>query len=267
MTVVSLLLSKLKACNDLSDVAHLLGVKPATLSFVLYTIPVHERYTKFNIPKKKGGHRTIMAPNPRLKMVQRRLADLLLDIQFEQESFKTKKQCILAHGFKKELSIVTNAQNHRNRRYVFNVDLKDFFPTLNFGRVRGFFIHNEVFKLNPDVATVIAQLACHNNQLPQGSPCSPVISNLLGHILDIHLNRLAKKWRCTYTRYADDLTFSTNESKFPAAIGQIVTGTTNRWVAGNDLLATVYKSGYQLNPSKAHLAGSIPSKTTVAAAA
>jgi RNA-directed DNA polymerase len=82
----------------------------------------------------------------------------------------------IAHGFKRKRSIITNARQHSNRRYVFNIDLEDFFPSINFGRVRGFFIRDKGFALNDDVATVIAQIACHEDALPQGSPCSPVVS-------------------------------------------------------------------------------------------
>src|SRR5690606_25401369 len=107
---------------------------------------------------------------------------------------------------------------HIGKKNVLNIDLKDYFDCFNFGRVRGFFLKNNNFKLNPDVATTIAQIACYNDTLPQGSPCSPVISNLITHALDIRLASLAKKHSCVYTRYADDLTFSTNRSPFPAQL-------------------------------------------------
>jgi hypothetical protein len=103
---------------------------------------------------------------------------------------------------------------------VLNIDLEDFFGTVNLGRVRGFFIKERNFALKPRVATVLAQIACHDNALPQGSPCSPVISNLIGHVLDIQLSALARKTGCTYSRYADDITFSTNKQVFPPAIAK-----------------------------------------------
>ncbi|MGC3085804.1 RNA-directed DNA polymerase, partial [Enterococcus faecium] len=78
-------------------------------------------------------------------------------------------------GFKRGYSIVTNASMHKKRRLVLNVDLEDFFGAINFGRVRGFFITNKNFSLPPSVATVLAQIICYDNSIPQGSPCSPVV--------------------------------------------------------------------------------------------
>lgn len=210
----------------------------------------NEKYETFTIPKKGGGRRLITAPKPHLKMVQTKLADLLLDIHVELEKTRSRTQCQLAHGFKRDFSIITNAAAHRNKRYVFNADLKDFFPSINFGRVLGFFTKDRNLSLDPKVATVIAQIACHNNQLPQGSPCSPVISNLITHVLDIHLNKAARAGNCTYTRYVDDLTFSTNEKEFPNSIARLVLGSSDAWVPGDSLVKYVYRSGFKLNYDK-----------------
>ena len=129
-----------------------------------------------------------------------------------------------------------------------NVDIQDFFPSINFGRVRGFFIKNSHFSLDTNVATVIAQIACHNNELPQGSPCSPIISNLIGHLLDIRMANLAKRAKCTYSRYADDLTFSTNKKDFPDSIA--IMKDDNNWVAGSRLIKEIEKVGFSLNTKK-----------------
>ena len=249
----SLDLRRLRRCNDLSDLARVLGLKPATLAFVLYKITYRKRYKYISIPKKSGGVRQIMAPEAHLKMAQRRLATFLLNIQFDIETSRARSHCILSHGFKRDLSIQTNADLHKGRRFVFNADIKDFFPAINFGRVRGFLIGNEDFLLAPAVATLIAQLACFKNQLPQGAPSSPVISNLIANNLDIRLNRLAKSKRCTYSRYVDDLTFSTNLSDFPLRIAAPASPQSSLWTAGNDLVAAVYKSGFQLNHAKSRM--------------
>lgn len=246
-------LARLRGVKTLPQLARVLGVQPASLSFVLYWLPDEQKYEQFTIPKKGGGWRLITAPKPRLKMIQTKLADLLLDIHVELEQSRSRSQCRLAHGFKRDFSIVTNATAHRNKRFVFNADLKDFFPSINFGRIRGFFQWDNNFSLDPKVATVIAQIACRDNQLPQGSPCSPVISNLIAHILDIHLNRLARAGRCTYTRYVDDITFSTNEKEFPSSIARLVRGSTDKWVPGDSLVKRVYSSGYSLNYDKTRM--------------
>jgi RNA-directed DNA polymerase len=95
---------------------------------------------------------------------------------------------------------------------VLNLDLQNFFPSLHFGRVRGFFLNNNYFKLAEPVATILAQIACNDGALPQGSPCSPILSELLTHFLDMRLVRVAARNKCSYTRYADDITFSTNDA-------------------------------------------------------
>src|SRR6266446_8198131 len=210
-------LATLKAATSLSDVAKLLDFKPKAVSYILYKHPEATKYKTFQIPKRNGGQRTIKAPVDALKLLQRRLSDLLQDCVDEINTAKQRKDRA-AHGFKRKRSIITNARQHRHRRWVFNLDLEDFFPSINFGRVRGFLLKNRDFELHEDVATVIAQIACHENALPQGSPCSPVISNLIAHILDVRLVHLAASARCVYSRYADDLTFSTNHRQFPPDI-------------------------------------------------
>jgi RNA-directed DNA polymerase len=246
-------LAHLKSARTLPQLASVLGVKPSALSYVLYWLPPEQKYETFTIPKKGGGRRLITAPKPRLKMIQTKLADLLLEVQVELETTRARSQCVLAHAFKNDFSIVTNATAHRNKRYVFNADLKDFFPSINFGRVLGFFSKDRNFALSANVATVIAQIACQNNELPQGSPCSPVISNLIAHVLDIHLNKIARSGRCTYTRYVDDLTFSTNEKEFPASLARLKTGSKDVWVAGDSLVRYVYRSGFKLNHEKTRM--------------
>ena len=247
-------LASLKLVQSLNSFAMLLGMKPAALAYILYKLPPAQKYKLFEIEKKSGGVRKIMAPEPRLKLVQRRLADLLLRCQSEIEaSIGVKDECALAHGFKPRLSISTNAEKHRNRRWVFNADLEGFFPAINFGRVYGFFQKNNHFALSKSIATIIAQIACHENQLPQGSPCSPVISNIIAHILDIHLNDLASKHNCTYTRYADDLTFSTNEKHFPHAIARRREGDIHEWLPGSGFRKALKSGGFKLNPQKTRM--------------
>jgi hypothetical protein len=237
----------LKTAHSLHDIANRLAVKPAHLSYVLYKKPLALKYTTFTIPKKYGGTRTINAPIADLKHIQSQLATLLLKCWDE---LCTKYGRLAAHGFVSDRSILTNAHTHRGRAHVFNLDLADFFGGFNFGRVRGFFIRDKDFLLDPAVATVIAQIACHNNALPQGSPASPVITNLIGNILDTRLVRLAQRTNCIYTRYADDLTFSTNLSEFPQEIAVLLAGS---WHVGDKLEKVITASGFVVNTSKVRM--------------
>ena len=245
-------LTKLKTAKNLHDVAALLGFKASALSFILFRMDDASKYKQFDIPKRYGGIRRICAPLPELKLVQRRLSDTLQNC-VEEINIANGLNDRISHGFKRKRSIITNAKEHRNRKYVFNVDLTDFFGSINFGRIRGFFMKDKNFSLHEDVATVLAQIACYNNALPQGSPCSPVISNLIGHVLDIHLVRLASHNGCTYSRYADDLTFSTNKPEFPAPIAKRTAGDESNWRPGNELARLVQKSGFEINPLKTRM--------------
>lgn len=234
--------------------AKLLDFKPKAVSYILYKQSEATKYKTFQIPKRNGGQRTIKAPIDALKVLQRKLSDLLQDCVDEINKAKQRKDRT-AHGFKRKRSIITNARQHRHRRWVFNLDLEDFFPSINFGRVWGFLIKNKDFQLHKDAATVIAQIACHDNSLPQGSPCSPVISNLVGHLLDMRLVKLASDTGCTYSRYADDLTFSTNKKEFPADIAVpsgIEGAASHLWLPGEALQKVIERTGFRINAKKTH---------------
>jgi RNA-directed DNA polymerase len=270
-------LEALKNITTKKELADLLGVKASFLTYNLYVINPSSKYTQFTIPKKNGNDRTINAPNKKLKRLQKNLSMLLLDcideinnIKFpEAETYKLKKDQIkysstlkikipsakikqspsLSYGFVKHRSIITNAMMHLGQKNVLNIDLENFFDSFNFGRVRGFFIKNKNFKLDPAIATVIAQIACYENKLPQGSPCSPVITNLITHILDIRLASLASKYSCTYTRYADDITFSTRKSVFPSQI----MNDDDIYIAGKELTWEIEHAGFCINENKTRI--------------
>lgn len=270
-------MSRLDALRKIStkpELARLLGVKPSTLTHSLYIIKPENQYYQFTIAKKNGGQRLINAPNGTLKTLQSALSNLLFDCldEINAEKFpearlskktaqlstilKIKysnahiKQQSLSHGFERQRSIITNAMMHLGKKNVLNIDLENFFGSFNFGRVRGFFIKNENFKLNSGIATVIAQIACYNNELPQGSPCSPVITNLITHALDIRLASLAKSNSCTYSRYADDLTFSSRENVFPM---RIMGNEDGNYVTGKKLRSEITRSGFAINHKKTRI--------------
>jgi RNA-directed DNA polymerase len=265
-------LKSLKKVSKKSELASLLGVKASFLTHTLYVVKPSSQYTNFKIPKKNGGERSISAPTEKLKTLQSCLSKLLLDCIDEINKIKYPdlasyevtsnkilkvkipnseiKQPSLAHGFVRNRSIITNAMMHVNQKNILNIDLNNFFDSFNFGRVRAFFIKNKNFKLPEEIATVFAQIACNNNMLPQGSPCSPVISNLITHSLDIKLAYLAHEYSCRYSRYADDITFSTRKKAFPT---KIMSYENNCYVAGKKLQGAIKQAGFSINDKKTRI--------------
>ena len=169
--------------------------------------------------------------------------------------FKNKeiKKPVLSHAFEKGKSIITNSQMHRNKKYILNIDLKDFFDSFNFGRVRGFFIKDRDFAVSPEIATVIAQIACYQGKLPQGSPSSPIITNLITRILDYRIVKIAKKYRFTYSRYADDMTFSTNRE----LNSNKLRATKEFENFKTELKKVITSSGFETNPKKTRLSNNM----------
>lgn len=212
--------------------------------YYLHRLPEDRKYRPFTIKKRSGGDRTILAPHLGLKSVQRKLADLLSSEYGRRGG---------VHGYIKERSIITNARKHVRKRFVLNIDLKDFFGTINFGRVRGI-LTSKIYGANEEVATVIAQLCCFNNSLPQGAPTSPVISNMICAKMDSELRTLAREFGCEYTRYSDDITFSNERPSFPAALATIQgSGDETLVVLGEKLVEIIKKHGFEINEGKSRL--------------
>lgn len=159
-------------------------------------------YQRVEIAKKQGGVRLLLVPRLRMKQAQRWILRNILDKLPAHPA---------AHGFCRGRSIVTNAKPHSGHEAVLCIDLRDFFPTLHYPRVRGLFCS---FGYSPEVARMLALLCTtrlpgtHRRVLPQGAPSSPALANLSAYHMDIRLAGLAKKFAFQYTRYADDCTFS-----------------------------------------------------------
>ncbi|MBD2757104.1 reverse transcriptase family protein [Spirosoma validum] len=206
------------------------------------------RYQSFTIRKKSGGERTIHAPVGPLKTIQQCLNFVL--------------QCVFvphpaATGFVIAKSIADNARPHVGHPYVYNLDLKDFFPSVNFQRVKAC-LKLPPFNLNETrepLAFLIANLCCVRNPidpkqafLPQGAPTSPVLTNIVCQQLDRRLTGLAKRFGASYTRYADDMTFSsfTNVyqpgSEFCQELNRIISG--QRFVI-NPSKTRLQRTGYR----------------------
>lgn len=190
--------------------------KPVQLkSLTYYANPklCKKRYQTFTIKKKSGADRTIHAPVKGLKSILRSL-NFVLQCVYEPHEAAT--------GFVLEKSIVDNAKKHVGHHYVLNMDLKDFFHTFDRNRVKMGFMF-EPFNLNGDkepLAFLLASLCTHpfeidgeeKTVLPQGSPTSPTLTNILCKKLDRRLTGLANRFGATYTRYADDITFSSPDN-------------------------------------------------------
>jgi len=186
------------------------------------------RYRTFTIKKKSGAERTINAPVSGLKTILRSL-NLVLQCIYRPHKAAT--------GFVKDKSIVDNAKEHVGHHYVLNIDLKDFFHSFDRNRVKLGFMY-EPFNLRGEkepLAFLLACLCTHPFQindevktvLPQGSPTSPTLTNILCKKLDRRLNGLANRFGATFTRYADDITFSSphniyNKEEFTQELRRII---------------------------------------------
>lgn len=236
--------SKFIKLNSERSVADLLEIKYSSLIYYVRKISSDKKYTKFCVPKKSGGEREIYAPIEPLKLIQRRLNFILQNIY-------EPNYCV--HGFIKNRDIVTNTKNHSKQKYLLNVDLKDFFPSINFGRVRGIFMVYP-FIFSPTVATLLAQICCFNNQLPQGAPTSPIISNFICARMDRQLLNFSQGYKCRYTRYADDLSFSTYLHDFPFIISENEHNDEDERInRGEEFKNIVSDNGFEINFKKVRL--------------
>lgn len=208
--------------KDDKELAEFLNIEYKQLRSLTYHRDVvkFDNYTRYTIPKKKGGVRNIAAPKKTLKNVQRMILEEILS-KIEVSG--------CAHGFIKGKSVVSGAKGHKNHakpELLINIDLENFFPTITFERVRGMF---QNFGYSGYVASLLAMICTYCERmdmeikgetvyvktsdriLPQGSPASPMITNIISNKLDKRLNGLALKYDFTYSRYADDMSFSFNK--------------------------------------------------------
>ncbi len=200
-------------------------------------------YRTFAIQKKSGKERVITAPDRRLKMLQRKICDLLTPVYRRRNP---------VHGFVADRSVRTNAEAHVGSKYIINIDLKDFFPSISERRVTGVL---SSLGIGRDVAEILSFICCVNGCLPQGAPSSPLLSNMICFRLDKELMAFAKKTRCIYTRYADDITFSSYQPL--AALFEAAPPSPGGFAP--DLLSTELAgifaaNGFVINPEKAHYA-------------
>lgn len=202
------------------ELADAMGIELATLRWLTF----HRRgaalvhYRRYDIDKKTGGVRNISAPRPALASAQCWVFENILSPLDTSDA---------AHGFVKQRSIVSNAAPHVGQKIVINMDMENFFPSITFRRVKGLFCQlgysehlavvlallcTEPPRVAVEHAGKVMHVAIGDRVLPQGACTSPAITNLICRKLDARLKGFSEKIGFTYTRYADDLTFSGNDS-------------------------------------------------------
>lgn len=212
-----------------AELAAAIGIEPGKLSWLTYHrgASTNDHYSRFTIPKRSGGVRVISSPKKDLRVAQSWVLKNILEKLAIHDA---------AMAFRPARSILDNAKQHQGRAVVIKIDLKDFFPSIRFPRVKGLF---RSFGYNEGLATLLALLtteaprvqialdgkvkhvATGERQLPQGACTSPMLTNILCRQLDKRLSGVAAKFGFRYTRYADDLVFS-HESK-DVQLGQFLT--------------------------------------------
>lgn len=230
-----LIADKKLSIDSVSDVANLLEVPAGQLLYILY----HKKnnYKKFIVKKKGGGLREISAPQGGLAILQQKLKPII-------EYFYRPKRS--AHGFISGKSIRTNAEKHVKKNYVVNLDIENYFGSITFPRVYGIF-KCKPFNFSHAPATILAQLCTHEGILPQGACTSPVLANLVSAAMDKQLTQLAKRKNITYTRYADDITFSFKQKSIPEIF---TTDSGLNKEIGDVVRSIVEGNGFCINESK-----------------
>jgi len=189
-----------------------------------------EYYRTYEIPKKNGKPRTISQPSKKLKGFQSWILNNILNQLNVSSSCK---------GFEKNTSIVDNVEPHKLASAILTLDLKDFFPSINNYKVYNVF---KSIGYNNFISSILTKLCTHNDGLPQGGPCSPKLANLSTWTLDVRIQGYVGRRGITYTRYADDLTFSgLNPNKIIK-----IKSTIN---------AIIEDEKFKINPNKTRVAG------------
>lgn len=176
---------------------------------IFFSLSKRKKYKKILIPKKNWKMRTLYSPVYKLKLAQR----IILKSILYNEIWKLLLDNIT--WFIPGKSIIDNAKYHTWKKYILKLDIKDFFPSITQDRV--FWLFRKEYNLDYSTSMYLSGLCCYNNQLPQWAPTSPILANLIARFLDYRIVWLLKsynsnntKLNLTYTRYADDLTFSFN---------------------------------------------------------
>lgn len=189
-------LLNLPVFSNVTELANLIHVHPKRLSVLSKSSA--RFYKKYTIPKRSGGDRQIRQPSKEMKGIQAWILRNILDKLASSEH---------ATAFIRGKGLSYNVIPHSNNRYFACLDIEDFYPSINFHRVKSLF---EIIGYFGSAQTVLADLCTCDIGLPQGGITSPSISNLIASRLDRRISGYTSRRNITYTRYADDMTFSSN---------------------------------------------------------
>lgn len=157
----------------------------------------HDKFYKsFKLPKKNGGFRIIFCPSKEMKAVQAWILRNILDRIHVADS---------ATGFRTGKNVLDNAKRHKGNRYFLCLDIENFFPSVSYAKVFTVF---KAIGYDSHVSHIFASLCTCRGKLPQGAVTSPALSNIICIRLDHRISGYVGKRNVTYTRYADDMTFS-----------------------------------------------------------
>jgi len=204
------------AIRHIDDLEALLGLS----EYELNLLSLNPKYNLFTVPKRDGSKRWIEDPEHELQQVQDKLNDFLQSAYYPQRSDAAYGFMLCPKGDSQPRHIVTNAARHLGAPWLFNADIEDFFHQVKFERVYQVF-KGEPFTLEDDLAQLLTRLTTHQERLPMGAPTSPVLSNFATVKLDHDLQQLANWAGWTYTRYADDMVFSSQNEITSENIQQI----------------------------------------------
>lgn len=200
---------KIASCRTLKDVAELTNTSTKNIVLLAFS----PQYYHFTVPKKNGKLRHIEAPEQELKRFQRKLNIFLQSVYYLHQSKNAYGYIINPKGKIYKKGVLNNAKQHLGCNYLMNVDFKDFFHQITIEDVKKIFKSN-YFNFNTYTSFTLAKICCYKNRLPMGSPASPVLSNLYTISLDHLLHHWAIKKQGIYTRFVDDLAFSSKSNAF-----------------------------------------------------
>ena len=219
-----------KECNDFLLSLNLINCKDKKKYIkTLYSLSnnIEKNYKKYKIKKRTGGYRIIYQPNDILKQIQTRILNNILE---------NKSISKYAKAYHKNISLKDNALPHINKTMILKLDIKDFFENISFWN-----IYNGCFSIEyfpKSVGMILTYLCTYENHLPQGSPTSAYISNLVMKNFDETIANWCELRKINYTRYSDDMTFSGEFN--PSELIKIVR-------------KELYHLGLELNDKKIHV--------------